>query len=79
MFTHALLASLVIAGLYGAADEFHQLFVPNRDCEFWDWLADFAGTVIMVLLIRYYLSSKFSIFNRSGSVSPQKDTNLYTK
>lgn len=59
---HALLLSLIIASIYGASDEFHQYFIPNRDCEFWDWLSDFGGTVIAVMFIKYYLSRKFNIF-----------------
>ncbi len=64
LLKHALLFSVIISSLYGATDEFHQLFVLYRDCEFWDWLANFAGAVIMALLIKYYLSRKFSMFKR---------------
>lgn len=28
---------------FGALDELHQRFVPGRDCEAWDWLADTLG------------------------------------
>jgi len=64
LLKHAVLFSVIIVSLYGATDEFHQYFVPNRDCEFWDWLADFGGAVIMALLIKYFLSRKFNIFKR---------------
>ncbi len=56
--------TVVFCAAYGASDEFHQYFVPNRDCSFWDWLSDFAGAVIMVLLIKYYLIRKLTIFKR---------------
>jgi VanZ family protein len=36
------LAGLVCA-LYGASDELHQLFVPGRQCDVFDWVADTAG------------------------------------
>lgn len=42
---YALLASVVIASLYAALDEFHQSFIPGRSAEFLDWIADFTGAV----------------------------------
>jgi VanZ family protein len=59
---NALVMTIIICSLYGVTDEFHQYFIPNRDCEFWDWLADFAGIIIMLLLIKYYLSKKYDLF-----------------
>ena len=35
--------ALAAASAYGASDEFHQRFVPGRDCSAGDWLADSAG------------------------------------
>lgn len=37
------LAALLLASLYGASDELHQSFVPNRTCDPRDWAADTAG------------------------------------
>jgi VanZ family protein/UDP-2,3-diacylglucosamine pyrophosphatase LpxH len=39
---------LVVAAvsLYGATDEWHQAFVPGRDCEVGDWIADTLGAVL---------------------------------
>jgi VanZ family protein/UDP-2,3-diacylglucosamine pyrophosphatase LpxH len=34
------------ASLYGATDEWHQWFVPGRDCEVGDWLADSLGAAL---------------------------------
>ncbi|MDR2068736.1 MAG: VanZ family protein [Spirochaetaceae bacterium] len=31
---------------YGAIDELHQYFVPGRDCNVWDWLADSLGAMM---------------------------------
>jgi VanZ family protein len=33
------------ASVYGITDEVHQYFVPGRDCNIWDWIADAAGAV----------------------------------
>ncbi|MDR2898141.1 MAG: VanZ family protein [Spirochaetaceae bacterium] len=41
-FVTALIAALIACG-YGAADEIHQYFVPGRDCNVWDWIADTIG------------------------------------
>lgn len=64
-YNNPLTWSLIITSLYGASDEFHQLFVPNRSCEFADWLADFAGALVMVLIIKYFLQNKLSLFRKS--------------
>lgn len=53
-------ASIVIAAafasVYGGTDEFHQLFVPGRDSDVFDWFADTIGSSIgaiaYALLIR---------------------------
>jgi VanZ family protein len=39
------LISTAVASLYGVLDEFHQFFVPARDCSVWDWVADTLGGV----------------------------------
>ncbi len=38
---HLLVFALVI--FFGATDEWHQRFVPGRDCDFFDWVADALG------------------------------------
>lgn len=45
--------SLLFTVLYGITDEFHQYFVHNRSCEFYDWVADAAGGLIMYLIFKY--------------------------
>ena len=40
-----LVAAAAAATLYGATDEFHQSFVPERDADVWDLVADGAGAV----------------------------------
>jgi len=54
--------ALVVVAVYGAIDEIHQIFVPNRMCEFWDWVADVAGGVVGISLsvafLRRYVQVK---------------------
>jgi VanZ family protein len=45
-----LLTALVVSG-YGAIDEFHQYFVPGRDCNVWDWIADTLGAFLGALTV----------------------------
>lgn len=40
---HALALSFALASLYGASDEWHQSFVPNRSADPWDWASDAGG------------------------------------
>ena len=36
----------LLASAYGASDEYHQSFVPNRESDAADWLADTCGAVV---------------------------------
>jgi VanZ family protein len=40
------IAAIVLATLYGATDEFHQLFVPGRSADRYDVLADCVGATM---------------------------------
>lgn len=42
--------SLLITVLYAVSDEFHQLFVDGRSCEFRDVMIDSAGALIGILI-----------------------------
>lgn len=46
--------TIIIASIYGMLDELHQMFVPGRSAEFWDWLADFSGSVVAVLILNIW-------------------------
>lgn len=48
---HAGLITVVIIVLYGASDEIHQYFVPGRDSDVVDLLADTTGGVLLVALL----------------------------
>jgi len=47
--------TILIASTYGVLDELHQMLVPGRSAEFLDWLADFSGSLIGVLIIQWLL------------------------
>lgn len=58
---NVIFTSLVFSVLYGALDEVHQLFVPGRSCDIYDWLADVAGVIlaiIFLLLIKKFVNNK---------------------
>lgn len=40
------LGAIVISGLYGVSDEYHQRFVPGRDFDVFDMLADALGSIV---------------------------------
>jgi VanZ family protein len=48
--------TLTIALIYGAFDELHQMFIPGRFADIFDWFADAVGSlfgsIIVLLLIR---------------------------
>lgn len=56
-----LVVALIICSIYGLLDEIHQSFVPGRNSEFLDWVADSLGAAAGVLLV-YYLLKKFKYF-----------------
>ncbi len=44
---------LLFGALFAVSDEIHQSFVPGRDPDFFDWLADCVGISISLLLINF--------------------------
>lgn len=61
---NAFLWSAIVCIIYGATDEIHQYFVPNRSSEVQDWIADIAGILLMLLIIKYFFSNRFKLFRR---------------
>jgi VanZ family protein len=47
--------SVAAAAVYGIIDEVHQYFVPGRDCNVLDWVADIAGAVFGGGLAAFFL------------------------
>ncbi len=50
------LSTLTIIAFYALFDELHQLFIPGRDCEALDWVADFIGAILGIILINIILN-----------------------
>ena len=42
----AVLLAVALASVYGATDEFHQSFVPGRNADVLDWVADTLGAAL---------------------------------
>jgi VanZ family protein len=45
-----------LGSLYGIIDEVHQYFVPGRDCNVRDWLADTLGAILAVVAVKLVLA-----------------------
>jgi hypothetical protein len=50
----AAVLALATASLFGATDEWHQSFVPGRDSDVMDWLADSSGAALAVCLYCFW-------------------------
>jgi VanZ family protein len=59
-----LVAALIISSIYGLLDEIHQSFIPGRNNEFLDWVADSLGAAAGVFTV-YYLLKKFKYFPKT--------------
>jgi VanZ family protein len=64
-----LIWAAIITILYGASDEIHQYFVPNRSSEVLDWMADAMGALIAVLIIKYFLQKRYTLFKKRALVN----------
>ena len=49
---NAFLFSLIFTVIYGATDEFHQYFVPYRQSDIYDLMADATGAIIAYLIAK---------------------------
>lgn len=70
---YVIISSLVFSVLYGALDEIHQLFVPGRSCDIYDWLADVAGVILAIIVL--HLIKRFVIDNKNKPYNLANDTN----
>lgn len=55
---HVFLLSSFVGIAYAVSDELHQRLVPGRSCEFFDFLADSLGIVVVQIGIWFYLKRK---------------------
>lgn len=54
-FENFKILAVLISIIYGISDEFHQAFIPERDCNFFDVLSDSIGGILGVFIYgRYY-------------------------
>jgi VanZ family protein len=53
-----MLLSMISASLYGISDEIHQSFVPYRDADLFDVVADILGAVCAVYLYHWWVMRK---------------------
>lgn len=56
LFEKAQIATIVICLFYGAVDELHQMLVPGRFAETWDWVADALGAFTGVLIVYFLIN-----------------------
>lgn len=52
------ISAVALASLYGASDEFHQLFVPTRSSDPIDWLVDTLAALIAALVFYTIMRKK---------------------
>lgn len=59
--------TILVGSVYGIVDELHQMLIPGRSAEFLDWIADFVGTIVGVLLARllYRIFSNMNVSRKS--------------
>lgn len=55
---HIFLLSVLVGTVYGLSDEIHQKFVPGRDCNIYDFLADCLGIIAVQTVLWLYLKRK---------------------
>jgi VanZ family protein len=60
-FKHKLYVFLIVI-VYAMTDEIHQLFVPNRFFDYWDWTADLLGAVTAIVLFNRILKFEQKLF-----------------
>lgn len=65
-------ASILLAAIYAATDEIHQLFVVGRGASFSDWLIDLVGAFLIVWIL--HSRKAHGIPHPAGCGTPVKET-----
>ncbi|OIO59217.1 MAG: hypothetical protein AUJ82_06590 [Verrucomicrobia bacterium CG1_02_43_26] len=71
-----LILVLFIVTLFGASDEIHQSFTPERNFEYTDMIADFSGAFIALLVYKFWhlyrAILEYPVFGSIKRYSPKK-------
>lgn len=59
-----LLIAAALISLGAALDELHQVFIPGRDAEFFDWAADTIGAIAGLTIGAQVMKSRFQAWLR---------------
>jgi VanZ family protein len=74
-WTAALPLALLVTSVYGASDEWHQLFTPGRTSDVVDWMADTFGAAVG--LASYVLVARTGLILRARpQVSPRSKSDV---
>jgi VanZ family protein len=67
-----IIAALIFCCFYGASDEYHQSFVPNRTADVMDWIADSTGAIMATIFILATLQTRAGrlLFGRPRRIDP---------
>jgi VanZ family protein len=58
---NSITVSCIIITVYAMFDEIHQLIIPGRYCDFYDWLFDFIGGITGIILASHFLKRDESL------------------
>lgn len=53
-FKKPVLFAILFTIIYAATDEFHQFFVPGRNMDFFDWIADSFGSFVVLIFKKIF-------------------------
>ena len=56
--------TLIITSIYGLLDEGHQIFIPGRAFDWWDLVADVAGSILGIFIVKIIIAQKSNILEQ---------------
>ena len=63
--------AIALAAAYGVTDEVHQAFVPGRDADVFDWLADAVGAALGAAFVTRVARARTWRASRGGDRAPR--------